>query len=214
MFWQASLRLKPVHILYYPVVQGNTGCVQASLRPDVTKFFRASRPVHRASLHQDSRPVWKFYSAAILKFQITFEFRWDKKNIQNSNNIKKNAKQNYGYFKLQTYWRKGRAFKYYSKFIANFTNHTLGILKPKYCSLGVEGKPLLAVDFSIFQGHSGQQAGHRRTVAAAKFEAWNLVFAAKASYCEVQYAWHSTWYSSWHSICCKFTHFNHSEFKI
>jgi hypothetical protein len=37
----------------------------------------------------------------------------------------------------QTYWRKGRAFKYYSKFIANFTNHTLGILKPKYCSLGL-----------------------------------------------------------------------------
>jgi hypothetical protein len=33
-----------------------------------------------------------------LKFQITFEFPWDKKNIQNSNNIKKKAKQNYGYF--------------------------------------------------------------------------------------------------------------------
>jgi hypothetical protein len=36
----------------------------------------------------------------------------------------------------QTHWRKG-AFKYYFKFIANFTNHTLGILKPKYCSLGL-----------------------------------------------------------------------------
>ena len=24
----------------------------------------------------------------------------------------------------------------------------------------VEGRPLLAVDFSIFRGHSGQQAGH------------------------------------------------------
>jgi hypothetical protein len=36
----------------------------------------------------------------------------------------------------------------------------------------VEGRPLLAVDFSIFRGHIGQQAGHRRPVAAAKFEAW------------------------------------------
>jgi hypothetical protein len=27
--------------------------------------------------------------------------------------------------------------KDYFKFIANFTNHTLGILKPKYCSLGL-----------------------------------------------------------------------------
>jgi hypothetical protein len=62
--------------------------------------------------------------------------------------------------------------------IANFTNHTLGILKLKYILYSVvEGRPLLAVDFSIFRGHSGQQAGHRRPVAAmaaAKFEACTL----------------------------------------
>jgi hypothetical protein len=44
-----------------------------------------------------SRPVWKFYSVAILKFQITFELPWENKNIQNSNNILKNAKWNYSY---------------------------------------------------------------------------------------------------------------------
>jgi hypothetical protein len=32
--------------------------------------------------------------------------------------------------------RKG-AFKYYFKYITSFTNHTLGILKPKYYSLGL-----------------------------------------------------------------------------
>jgi hypothetical protein len=59
--------------------------------------------------------------------------------------------------------------------IAHFTNHTLGILKLNYILYSVvEGRQLLAVDFSIFRGHSGQQAGHRRPVAAmaaAKFEA-------------------------------------------
>ena len=66
--------------------------------------------------------------------------------------------------------------------IANFTNHTLGILKLKYILFSVvEGRPLLAVDFSIFRGHSGQQAGHRwpvAAVAAAKFEAWKHNFLA------------------------------------
>jgi hypothetical protein len=65
---------------------------KASLALNVTKFFRASRPVYRAS-----RPVWKFYSVAILKFQITFELPWENKNIQNSSNILKNAKWNYSY---------------------------------------------------------------------------------------------------------------------
>ena len=44
----------------------------------------------------------------------------------------------------------------------------------------VEGSgPLLAVDFSIFRGHSGQQTGHWRPVAAAKFEAWLCVSKIK-----------------------------------
>jgi hypothetical protein len=45
--------------------------------------------------HQD---VWKFYSVAILKFQIRLSFHETRKMVQNSNNIQKNAKQNYGYF--------------------------------------------------------------------------------------------------------------------
>ena len=64
--------------------------------------------------HQDSRPVWKFYSVAILKFQIT--------EIQNSNNILKKPNKTMDILIHDSGWRKG-AFEYYFKFIANFTNH-------------------------------------------------------------------------------------------
>jgi hypothetical protein len=41
---------------------------KASLSLTVTKFFRASRPVHRASIFKASL---KIYSVAILKFQVS-----------------------------------------------------------------------------------------------------------------------------------------------
>jgi hypothetical protein len=105
---------------------------------NVTKFFRASRPVHRAS---------RFKASLKILFICYFEVSnnvwvsiWSKKNIPNSNNIKKNVKQNYEYF--NTWFNRHTDGKMHLntinfKFIANFTNHTLGILKPKCCSLGL-----------------------------------------------------------------------------
>jgi hypothetical protein len=55
----------------------------------------------------------------------------------------------------QTHWRKG-AFKYYFKFIANFTNHTLGILKPKYCSRAGHYWPWISV---YFEGIAANKQG-------------------------------------------------------
>jgi hypothetical protein len=46
---------------------------KASLSLNVTKFFRASRPVHRASRFKASLKIL-FTPVAILKFYITFEF--------------------------------------------------------------------------------------------------------------------------------------------
>jgi hypothetical protein len=92
-FWKTQLvMLVFLNKYYYQSINQQAsnlgkGRGKASLALNVTKFFRAARPVYRAS-----RPVWKFYSVAILKFQITFELPWENKNIQNSNNILKNAK--------------------------------------------------------------------------------------------------------------------------
>jgi hypothetical protein len=58
----------------------------------------------------------------------------------------------------QTHWRKG-AFKYYFKCIANITNHLLGILKPKYCSLGLRAghyRPWISV---YFEGVAANKQG-------------------------------------------------------
>jgi hypothetical protein len=85
-YWHYTYTGKNSSTCIYAGLEFGKNRGKASLALNVTKFFRASRP------------VWKFYSVAILKFQITFELPWaENKNIQNSNNILKNAEWNYSY---------------------------------------------------------------------------------------------------------------------
>jgi hypothetical protein len=89
----------------------------------------------------------------------------------------------------QTDWRKG-AFKYYFKFIANFTNHTLGILKPKYCSLGLRAGHYWRWISVYFEGIAARPTSRASTASGRRYIR-GLLVSVTSLVC--LYVWNEIW---------------------